>query len=149
MIDIMHNIGQSLRDWLEAIGIIGGLFFSGLALRNDNRARRIENHIKIVEGYRDIWSMVVKEPVLERVRYQNIDLTIAPVSPAEDRLVRFVFQNMQLAFEARKAGQLGDIGEFEKDVSRFMSCSIPQAVWKEIARFQPEGFRQFVEELMQ
>ena len=135
-------------EWLEPIGIISGLFFSGIALRSDHRARRIENHIKITEGYREIWSMVVDEPALERVRFKDVNLALAPILPAEDRLVRFVFQNMMLAFEARKAGQLGNIGDFEKDVADFLTRTIPQAVWKDIARFQPDDFRKFVEGLM-
>ena len=148
MIEFMHKMTTILMEWLEPIGIISGLFFSGIALRNDHRSRRIQNHIKITEGYREIWSMVVDDPSLERVRFQNVNLASAPISPAEDRLVRFVFQNMMLAFEARNAGQLGNIGDFEKDVADFLTRSIPQAVWKDIARFQPDDFRKFVEGLM-
>ena len=148
MIEIMHHVREFLLAWLEPTGIIAGLFFSGIALRNDTRARRIENHIKITDGYREIWSMVVENPALERVLAPKVDLTINPVKPAEDRLVRFIFQNILLAFEAREAGQLSNIGDLEKDVADFISRAIPRAVWKEIARFQPDGFRKFVEQLM-
>lgn len=76
-----------------------------------------------------------------------MDLELFPITPGEDRLVRFVLQHMLLAYEARASGQLGDIGDFDKDVSEFISRPIPQAVWKEISRLQPEGFRRFVESL--
>jgi hypothetical protein len=148
MNEIMHMLLENLSAWLEPIGIIAGLFFSGIALRNDTRARRIENHIKIADGYREIWSAQLADPKLDRILLSSVDLAAHPVSPAEDRLVRFIFQNILLAFEAREAGQLGDIGNLEKDVAEFMGHPIPRAVWKEIARFQPETFRKFVETLM-
>ena len=144
----MHMLLENLSALLEPVGIIAGLFFSGIALRNDTRARRIENHIKIADGYREIWSAQVADPRLERILLSGVDLTACPVSPSEDRLVRFIFQNILLAFEARQAGQLGDIGDLEKDVGEFISHPIPRAVWKEIARFQPQTFRKFVETLM-
>ena len=148
MNEIMHTLHENLSAWLEPLGIIAGLFFSGIALRNDTRARRIENHIKIADGYREIWSAQVADPKLDRILLSSVDLVAYPVMPAEDRLVRFIFQNILLAFEARQAGQLGDIGNLEKDVAEFMGHPIPRAVWKEIARFQPETFRTFVETLM-
>ena len=148
MIEFMHNLHKMILPWLEPVGIISGLVFSGLALRNDTRARRIENHIKITDGYREIWSSLLTNPELNRIGQNGIDLTRNPVTPPEDRLVRFIFQNVMLALEARNAGQLGDIGNLEKDVAEFISHPIPRAVWKEIARFQPESFRKFVEGLM-
>ena len=148
MIEFAHAFKEALMAWLEPVGIIAGLVFSGVALRNDTRARRIENHIKITEGYREIWSALVADPTLDRIQQSKVDLTKHPLSPAEDRLTRFIFQNVLLAFEARNAGQLGDIGNLEKDVAEFVSFPIPKAVWKEIARFQPEFFRKFVEGLM-
>lgn len=128
MNEIMHILHQLLTDWLEPVGIIAGLFFSGVALRNDTRARRIENHIKISEGYREIWSAQMADPKLDRILLSGIDLTAYPIAPAEDRLVRFIFQNVLLAFEARQAGQLSDIGNLEKDVAEFVSKPIPKAV---------------------
>jgi hypothetical protein len=148
MNQFMHSLLTSLMDLLEPIGIIAGLVFSGTALRNDVRSRRIENRIKLTEGYREIWSVLLSDPSLGRIRRNDVDLIQFPVTPGEDRLGRFVFQNILLAYDARKAGQLGDIGDFEKDVAEFISRPIPQAVWKEIARFQPEDFRRFVERQM-
>ena len=40
-------------------------------------------------------------------------------------------QHIVLAFEARRAGQLGDIGSLEKGVGEFVSRTLPQVVWKE------------------
>ena len=148
MIEFMRSVSEIMTVWLEPVGIIAGLFFSGVSLRNDTRARRIENHIKISNGYREIWSTQVADPKLDRILVTSLDLVESPISQAEARLVRFIFQNILLAFEARQAGQLGDIGNLEKDVAEFISKPIPKAVWQEIARFQPETFRKFVEALM-
>jgi len=123
-------------------------FYQAICIRNDTRARRIENHFKISDGYREIWPTQVADPKLDRILLNDPDLITTPISPAEDRLVRFIFQNVLLAFEARQAGQLGDIGNLEKDVGDFISRPIPKSVWEEIARFQPEAFRKFVEDLM-
>ena len=148
MIEIMHKMAELLMAWLQPIGIISSLLFSGIALRNDTKARRVENHIKIVDGYRQIWSAILSDAKLERILWDDLDLSANPISAAEDRLARFIFQNILLACEARSVGQLGDIGNLEKDVAEFISHPIPKSVWKEIARFQPEAFRKFIEGLM-
>ena len=145
MIEIMQQFGEILSQWLEPTGILAGLFFSGIALRNDTRARRIENQIKIADAYREIWSAQMSDSNLSRILHPHPDLSTHPVTPGEDRLVRFIFQNIFLAFAARQAGQLGEIGNLERDVADFVSNPIPKAVWKEIARFQPEQFRKFIE----
>lgn len=118
-------IQNYVMGWLEPVGIISVLLLSGIALRNDVRSRRIENHIKLAEGYRAIWSAVIRNPALERVRRGQVNLKASPVTPAEDRLVRFIFQNILLAFEARNARQLGDIGN-----SKWMSLIL----WRDQSR---------------
>src|SRR5687767_5403568 len=112
MTEVVH-VTRDIMDWLEPIGIIAGLAFSGMALRNDVRSRRLESRIKLTEGYREVWSAVFNDPTLERVRRHDVDLELFPITPAEDRLVRFVLQHMLLAYEARASGQLGDIGDFD------------------------------------
>ena len=52
MNEIMHMLLENLSAWLEPIGIIAGLFFSGIALRNDTRARRIETPQHLVGKHR-------------------------------------------------------------------------------------------------
>ena len=133
---------------LESLGIVGGLLFSGMALRSDVRSRKIDNHIKLAEGYRSIWSLVFADSSLDRIRRKDVDLNLFPITPSEDRIARFVLQNVLLAFEARRAGQLGDIGNLEADISAFLSNPIPRQVWGEIERFQPKPFRDFVNGLL-
>ena len=103
MIEFMRSVSEIMTVWLEPVGIIAGLFFSGVSLRNDTRARRIENHIKISNGYREIWSTQVADPKLDRILVTSLDLVESPISQAEAPLVRFIFQNILLAFEARQA----------------------------------------------
>jgi len=134
--------------WLQPLGIIAGLVFSGAALRNDVRSRKLENRIKITEGHREIWSALLSDPSLERIRHSQVDLDLFPITPVENRLVRSIFQHILLTFEARATGQLGDIGDFDRDVREFLSRPIPRQVWSEIARFQPARFRKFVETLL-
>ncbi|MES2709330.1 MAG: hypothetical protein V4726_22220 [Verrucomicrobiota bacterium] len=146
--DILLRIGEALAHALEPAGIIAGLVFSGISLRDSSRSRRLENQIRLADGYRDIWTELLRDEKLSRIREPSVDLGKAPVTPAEDRLVRFIFQQVFLAFEARRTGQLGDIGDLEKDVEDFLSRPIPRAVWREVARFQPEAFRKFIEKLI-
>jgi hypothetical protein len=143
--ELLFRAGEALANMLAPVGIIAGLFFSGISLRDSNRTRKLENQIRLADGYRDIWTALLKDEKLNRIRQSSVDLAKAPITPSEDRLVRFIFQNIFLAFEARRSGQLGEIGDLEKDVENFLTYTIPRAVWKEIARFQPEAFRRFVE----
>jgi hypothetical protein len=148
MIEFMRHLHDAIMGCLEPVGIIAGLVFSGVVLRNDIRERRLQNRIKIVEGYREIWSALMRDPSLERILRSDVDLTMAPLTAGEDRLVRFIFHNMMIAYDMQATGQLGDIGDFEKDAAEFLAQPIPRAVWKEIARFQPQKFRSFVEKLL-
>ena len=91
MKEIMHAFGGIFSIWLEPVGIIAGLIFSGVALRNDTRARCVENQIKISDGYREIWAAQVADPKLERILMSSLDLIANPISPVEARLVRFIF----------------------------------------------------------
>ena len=75
-----------------------GIGFLRRRFNNDARLRRIENQIKISDGYREIRSALVSDPELNRILHPNADLARAPVTPAEDRLVRFIVQNLRLAF---------------------------------------------------
>jgi hypothetical protein len=143
-----HLFLEAAAGWLQPIGIIAGLVFSGIALRNDVRSRRLESRIKITEGHREIWFAIIEDPSLERIRHREADLELFPVTPAENRLVRAVFQHILLTYEARSSGQLGDIGDFDDDVRAFLSNPIPRQVWREIARFQPAAFRRFLESLL-
>jgi hypothetical protein len=96
-----------------------------------------------------VWRVLLSDPALERIRKNDVDLNLFPVTPAEDRLVRFVLQHMLLTHDALTTGQLGDIGDFDRDVREFISRPIPLAVWRAIAHLQPKGFRIFVESVLQ
>jgi len=143
----MHLL-ESVTQWLQPVGIVAGLVFSGVALRNDVRSRKLESRIKINEGHRDIWSALLENPSLERIRQDQADLQLFPITASEDRLVRSILQHALLTFDARDLGLLGDIGDFDADVRRFLARPIPRAVWNEIAAFQPAKFRKFVESLL-
>lgn len=144
----MTHLLEAIVNWLQPIGIVGSLIFSGIALRNDVRSRRLENRIKIAEGQREIWFAALQDPSFERIRRNEVDLELFPITAAENRLVRALFQHVLLTYEASASGQLGDIGDFGKDVSQFVSRPIPRQVWTEIAPYQPPRFRRFVESLI-
>ena len=44
------------HDWIQSVGIIGGLVFTALALRADTKSRRAENLIRITENHRALWT---------------------------------------------------------------------------------------------
>jgi hypothetical protein len=135
-------------NWLQPIGIVAGLIFSGIAVRNDVRSRRLESRIKITEGHRDIWWALLENPSLERILQTEPDLALFPITPPEKRLVMALLQHVQLTFEAQASGQLGDIGDFDKDIAEFLSRPIPRKVWDEIAGLQPAKFRKFIQTLI-
>jgi len=144
----MADILPSIAGWLEPLGIIAGLVFSGVALRNDVRSRKLESFTKIAEGHREIWSALLKDPSLERIRHDQVDLELFPITPVENRLVRSILHHVLLTFEARASKQIGDIGDFDRDVREFLARPIPRQVWSEIAHFQPARFRRFIEALL-
>ena len=132
-------------DLIETLVITGGLGCTAYTIWIDAKARIVSNRLAITKAHREIWSLTLTDPKLQRVRAVDSDLKKAPVSPAEELFVNFLINHLSSNFFAMKKGVLVTAEELELDISTFFSLPIPNAVWKNARPFQDKAFAAFVE----
>jgi len=132
-------------DLLQAVGIVGGLFFAGWSLHMDTEAQRVANLLNLTGQHRDIWKMLFEEPKLSRVLESEIDLSKNPMTGDESRFVGFLILHLNASFKAIKAGVLMKAEGLASDIQQFFDLPIPQAVWQKLRIFYDYDFVAFVE----
>ena len=136
------------ENWFSAVqtaGIVGGLCFTGLALRREARSRRSTNLLQLTAQHRALWTEVLGRPTLQRVLSTDVDLNQAPVTLEEQLFVRFLLLHLASAYQAIKADVLDEPEGLSADIRTFLVLPIPQAVWQLVKPFQDEAFVRFVE----
>lgn len=137
---LVHH-GESL---LESIGIIGGLIFTGVALRRDSRARRVENLLTITQHQREIWSAAQNNPKLTQAFAVDRDARQQPPTPEERLFVRSLILHLGTVYRAIKLDELLKPQGMDADIRAFFSKPVVCRVWEEEMRFQDADFALFV-----
>jgi hypothetical protein len=73
---------------LNAVGVVGGLFFTATAVRSATKTQRIANLLALTSNHRAVWREFINNPKLARVLDPSADLTKKPVSPGEQEFVK-------------------------------------------------------------
>jgi hypothetical protein len=132
-------------DLAQTAGIIGGLLFTAIEIRRDEKARTITNLIAIHEQYSRIWHEFYEHPELERILKTEVDLNQQPVSNKEALFVKTLLLHLDVVHRTMKAGIFVEIQGLQKDIRDFLSLPIPKAVWLKIKPYQVGDFVDFVE----
>jgi len=132
-------------DLLQTAGIVGGLVFTGVIARRDERARAIGNAIAIKQQYREIWQELYDRPKLFRILKADVDLKSNPLTDEEELFVTQLILHLDTVFRAKQAGVFVEIGGLRKDVANFLSLPIPRQVWTKLKPYQDKDFVTFVE----
>jgi hypothetical protein len=130
---------------LNAVGVVGGLFFTAVALRSETKTRRIANLLTITTNHREIWKEFSRSPHLARVLDPAVNVTKKPVVADEEEFVNFVILHLSSVYYALKEGMAVEYNGLRRDVRLFLSLPIPRAVWEKTKVFQNEDFVEFVE----
>ena len=143
---------QSLRwfaeNWityLNALGVVGGLFFTGYSLHSETKTRKITNLLTLTQSHRDIWKEILREPKLNRVLSTRVDTDRTPVTREEEIFVTLVIQHLGIVFRAMKNDLTVDPEGLRRDVWQFFSLPIPENVWNRIKVLQDDDFVAYVE----
>lgn len=130
---------------LQSIDIIGSLLFIAVTLRDDAKARRISNLIRITDHHRDIWTQLYRRPDLSRVLNAKADIRDEPVRDEEELFINLLILHLNSAFHAMNAGLFLKPEGLRKDIDWFFSLPIPKAVWDRNKALQDAAFVSFVE----
>ena len=138
-------IAQNWFDFLQTVGIVGGLVFTGIALRTETKVRRVENLLTITEGHRKIWAEFYERAELKRVLDENANIHDHEITREEEIFVNFVIFHLNSVFYARKSGLVFKLDGLRRDVRWFLLLPIPGSVWTKTKALQNDDFVAFVE----
>jgi hypothetical protein len=143
--EFFNWVGDNWFTFLQSLGIVGGLFFTGLSSRIDAKVRRAQNGFEITKQHREIWTQLYERPDLKRVLDPAADLKSTPVSADEEMFVNFLILHLASAYRAMKNGVFVLPDELRLDASAFLSLPIPKSVWDSTRRFRNAEFLRWVE----
>ena len=129
------------------MGIIGGLVFTGISLRDETKARRVANILTITAQHREIWGELYERPELARILEAKVNLKKHPSTPAETLFVRFIILHTLSVFRAIKSDEVLKADGTDEDVHEFFALPIPHAVWLKYRKYQDRDFVAWVDEL--
>ncbi len=141
----LHWLAENWFTLLNAIGVVGGLSFTGHSLRSETKTRRIANLLALTQGHRDIWKQVFKHPQLSRILNSKADTSVVEVTREEEIFVNLVIQHLSLVFHATCDELTIKPEGLRRDVWWFFSLPIPLAVWETAKILQNDKFVAFVE----
>jgi hypothetical protein len=130
---------------LNAVGVVGGLFFTATAVRLATKTQRIANLLALTSNHRAVWREFINNPKLARVLDPSANLTKKPVSPGEEEFVNMVVLHTSSVYESLKDELMIRQEGLNRDVRSFFSLPIPRAVWEKTKVLQNDDFVEFVE----
>ena len=146
--DGMGGLQWIAENWiivLNAIGVVGGLLFTGFSVRSEARTRRISNLLTITANHREIWAELYDRPRLSRVLDPSANVAKTPVRQNEEMFVIFVILHVYSVYQAMKDGLFVKLKGLSKDIGWLFSLPIPNAVWQKMKVLQNDDFVEFVE----
>src|SRR5215813_5807988 len=89
---------------LNSIGIIGSLLFTAISLQSESKTRRIANLLTLTQNHREVWSKILRHPILARVLDASANSMERSISVSERLFMNMLIQHLGSAYEAIKMG---------------------------------------------
>ena len=141
----LRTLAENWFNLLNAVGIVGGLFFTGYSLHSETKTRRIANLLSLTQAHRDIWKQLLAYPRLGRILDPNADTSGKTVTQEEEIFVNLVILHLSVVFHAMRDELTIKPEGLRRDVWWFFSLPIPLAVWEKMKVLQNDRFIAFVE----
>ena len=138
-------ITQHWFELLSAVGIIGGLLFTGVSLRSEAKTRRIANLLTLTQNQRALWEVFYRNLQLSRILDPAADIASLPVNHGEEIYTSALIQHLSSAYRAMQSDLTIKPEGLRLDVREFFKLPIPKAVGEKIKPFQDKDFVVFVE----
>ena len=138
----MHGLQWLTDNWvtiLNAVGIIGGLSFTGYSLHSEAKTRRIANLLTLTQSHRDVWRELIHNPRLSRILDSKADITHRRVTTDEEIFVNLVIQHVSIVYHAMRDDLTIPPDGLRRDIWEFFSLPIPHAIWDRVKFFQNDS----------
>jgi hypothetical protein len=146
MASFLPWINENWFSLIQSIGIVAGLFFTGVTLRHDLRARRVSQYLTLANQHRHLWSALYRHPKLTRLTDPDRDISKDPVSKSEQAYLKLVFVHFHTGWLVAREGSLTPLSTLALDVALFVNLPAPANAWsREKAEFE-SSFVNFMEE---
>jgi hypothetical protein len=146
--EIIHLVSH-LSERLGPYALVAGLVFAAVEYRHHRKAQRISNMLAFNQHHRDIWSLFLKYPSVERVLKPEADVSEQPVTAQESIFVTFLILHLSASFKASEQGMYPAPQGRGPDVLQFFALPLPRKVWETSRLMQDEDFATFVESALE
>lgn len=113
--------------------------------RRERIYQSITNRIIFTQRHSELWRRHASNPDLHRVKRENVDLSITPVTLKENQFVTEVINHFSDCFEAHTRGVFNMPEAISFDIKTFFALPIPEVVWSTNQKFHDRKFIAFVE----
>lgn len=122
-------INENWFSLIQSLGIVAGLFFTGVTLMHDLRARRVSQYLTLATQHRHLWSALYRHPKLARLMDPNRDVATEPVSKSEQAYLKLVFVHFHTGWIVAREGSLTPLSTLASDVGVFFNLPAPAEAW--------------------
>jgi len=140
--------GWIAENWftlLSAVGIGGGLWYSGISSRAQTKTQQLTNLITMTQSHRELWRDFHRDSSLARVLDARADVSSHLITAGEEDFVVIVIQHLSSVYHGILIGLTIEPEGIQRDVHEFFSLPIPNAVWNKVRYLQDDKLVQFVE----
>ena len=130
---------------LQGIGIMGGLIFTAISVRQATHARKVSDLLELTKLHHEVWQQASTRAELTRVLARDIDLGANPVTVAEERFLNEVIVLFITGWQLARHGSLLTLDALRADIRGTFKLPIPRAVWQESRTKRDAAFASFVE----
>ena len=134
--------------FVQSVGIVSGLIFTGISLRRETAARRVTDLLTLCALHRDLWKEAGNDPALSRVFLNGVNLDALPLTLAEERFLNSVFVHFSIGWSAAVRGSLISVEALCRDVKDFFELPLPYSYWKKTKHAREPAFVAFVDDVL-
>ena len=138
-------VSDNWYNFLQSIGVVGGLLVAAAAFRLDAKTRRVANLLEITKQHREIWTELYDRPELARVSDENVDLKQEPITAEEELFIGLLILHLNSSYYALKDGVFIKPDGLRKDIQTFFSRPLAKFVWEKMKQLQDDDLVRFVE----
>jgi len=140
------SILSTVTGTLESIGILAGLIFSSLALKESWRHRKTDSILGLYQAGHTLRELITSDKAI-RVLDPNANPINSPPTPSEILAVSAYFQHTFCSWcLARDYPEIWNDG-IVRDIEHFLSHPLPSAVYPTLRPFLDSTFMRFIDEI--
>lgn len=109
---------------------VTGLWGTAYTIRQQTRRTKVDNAIALTNSHRELWSILERNPRLNRVLDPQADLHQEPPTIEEELFVQMMILHLRTALKAREVKLDFDDENVAADVREVFVLPIPKAVWR-------------------